>query len=68
MPKLSKNKDVNNFIERIIAVKNRSHKPKTTNTKLQSFFSMNLAAFQASGGADTCLSSEARRAKGGHLL
>jgi len=25
-------------IERVIAVKNRSHNPKTTNTKLQRFF------------------------------
>jgi hypothetical protein len=25
-------------IERVIAVKNRSHNPKTTDTKLQSFF------------------------------
>jgi hypothetical protein len=27
------------IIERVIAVKNRSHNPKTTDTKLQSFFS-----------------------------
>jgi hypothetical protein len=39
-------------ITREIAVKNRSHNPKTSATKLQSFLSIWLAAFQAGGGAE----------------
>jgi len=38
-------------IERVIAVKNRSHNPKSTDTKLPSFFLIKLAVFLASGGA-----------------
>jgi len=38
---------------RVIAVKNRSHNPKITATKLQSFFSDQTGRFFASGSADT---------------
>ena len=40
-------------IERVIAVKNRSHNPKTTDTKLQSFFFDQIGRFLASGWAET---------------
>jgi len=40
-------------IERVIAVKNRSHNPKSTDTKLPSFFFDLTGRFLACGGAET---------------
>ncbi|MGD9261736.1 MAG: hypothetical protein PVG44_14930 [Desulfobacterales bacterium] len=39
-------------ITRVFAVKNRSHNPKTADTKLKVSFSIKLAAFQARGWAE----------------